>query len=166
MRLKILFGFLAIFLFLPQIVLAADFQVRGKVIDNQNNPIVNGEVIFADKDGKTVVNAFTNMNGTYLLSVPIGTYTVLVKGPLGSNLPQSSTVGQIISGDTVRDFTIATNFQGETKKIPGKPQIDTNTIIIYVLAGVLVLLALAIFYTYWRTNRKSKPPEEQFISSA
>ena len=145
-----------LFLLIHNVAFAADSQVSGKVVDSNNNPIVNSIVTFANAEGKTVASTSTNMEGTYVLAVPKGTYTILVGGPKGSSIPQSSSVGQIISASTVRDFTLTTSLGGGVKSQPVKTQSAPNNMIIYVLAGVLVLLALAMVCIYLINNKKSK----------
>ncbi len=138
-----------LFLNLANVSLAQEAKVSGKVVDSQGSPIANSKVKVTNTDGK-IVTVVTDMEGTYTLTVPSGTYSIEVDGAQGSSLPSIKTAGQIISGDTVKDFTIETGSQAVTEdKASGK-----NNTIIYILLGVLILIGTFGVYLYMKNYKK------------
>lgn len=159
MKLQLFIG-IFLFLFLPRVAFAvvAESQISGRVVDSQGNAIVNSEIVLTDENGN-VSKAFTDSEGQYKASVPNGTYSISVKGPQGSDMPSSETNGQIISGQTTRDFTLSTNPQYNSAKYASQ-QVINNKIITYVLFGILIVVAIVSFYIYWRSLKKKKSIKE------
>ncbi len=151
MKVKVLIAVFACILFLSiaKVSHAQESKFSGKVVDSQGNPIANSLVKVTSVDGK-IVTVVTDMEGTYTLTVPSGTYSIEVNGARDSNLPPIKTAGQIISGDTVKDFTIETGSQALSEKpISGK-----NNMIIYILLGILITLGGLGVYLYMKNYKK------------
>lgn len=151
MKVKVLIAVFACILFLSiaKVSHAQESKVSGKVVDSQGNPIANSLVKVTSVDGK-IVTVVTDMEGVYALTVSSGTYSIEVTGAKDSNLPPIKTAGQIISGDTVKDFTIETGSQAVTEdKASGK-----NNTIIYILLGVLILIGTFGVYLYMKNYKK------------
>ena len=142
-----------LFLKLANVSLAQEAKVSGKVVDSQGIPIANSKVKVTNSDGK-IVTVVTDMEGTYTLTVPTGTYSVEVSGAQDSNLPPITTTGQIISGDTVKDFTIET---GSKSVADNAVSTGKNNIIIYLLLSALVLLGGSGVYLYMKIYKKKIP---------
>lgn len=142
-----------LFLNLANVSLAQEAKVSGKVVDSQGSPIANSKVKVTNPDGK-IVTVVTDMEGTYTLTVPAGTYSIEVNGAQDSNLPSIKTSGQIISGDTVKDFTIETGSKGATENTVSTGK---NNVIIYLLLSALILLGGSGVYLYMKTYKKKIP---------
>ena len=136
----------------------AESQISGRVVDSQGNPIANSEIELTNESG-SVSKAYTDFEGQYNVIVPNGTYSMSVEGPQGSDITSTVTNGQIISGETTRDFTLATKSLGGLEKEAKKP-LSIQQIIIYVLIGLLLTIAAVSAYIYWKNSAKKSPKEE------
>lgn len=133
------------------------YQVTGKVVDSQTNAVINAQVSFVDESGKSILSGATGQDGSYLIIVSQGTYTVDVKAPSGINAPDIKQIGQIISGNTTLNFTLKTPIPTKVKSVPVK-QGSIKLIIVVLL--LIVIIGVAGVYLLKSKKRKDLPPSE------
>jgi len=85
---------------------AAAFQLSGQVTDASLNPIANVDVVVENASNNLpVASGTTDTGGNFALSVPAGSYNVVLTPPAGSGFGVSTTPLSI-AGDTLVDFTL------------------------------------------------------------
>lgn len=139
----------ALFLLFAQNVFAKDISVSGRVIDNNNNPIVRSSLVFS-ANGKTVKAALTDTGGNYTTIVPEGTYSITVNGPEGTKIQSTKLKDQLLTSDTVRNFTLAVSLPTKSEK-----KVLNSPLIFYVL-GILAVLSLIGGITFFVITKKKK----------
>ena len=85
----------------------ANITISGKVVDQNNNPISVGSVIFVDGNGMTVAAATTDSVGRYQTSIPTGEYTITADGPHDIQIDEVALKNQTLSNNSERNFTLA-----------------------------------------------------------
>jgi cysteine-rich repeat protein len=103
---------------------ASAFQFSGKVADQSNDPIP-GVLVAVKSNNSTVASGTTDAGGNYALSVPAGSYSVVLTPPMGSGFGGFAT-SLAISADTVRNFTLVSivplaTFRGVLRDAGGMP---------------------------------------------
>lgn len=157
MKLKLaLFILLTFVLISPRNIYAADFQVKGEVVDAQNSHVAGATITYKASYGNKTISGVTNQNGTYSIIVPEGTYNVVVDPPTGISVPQVVTSGKIVSGDTRQDYTLATQNQ---KVDDNQVKLKTDGLhpsLVYIVFGVLLFIVCLFVYIFLLRNRKNK----------
>ena len=112
----VLLGFVTAFFLTTQPVIAANYTLSGKVIDQSNTALV-GSTIEVLQPGTTtvVISTTTDFVGNYSLTVAEGTYNIRVTPPTGSGLQVSLSLNQPIYQNTTSDFTL-----GNTCPVPNQ----------------------------------------------
>ncbi|MFL6211225.1 MAG: carboxypeptidase regulatory-like domain-containing protein [Pyrinomonadaceae bacterium] len=83
-------------------------QVSGRVTGTQGDPIAGVTVEAINPANQQVVAAtLTDANGSYALTVPLGTYTLKATPPSGSNLRTATIENLSVVGALVQDITLA-----------------------------------------------------------
>ena len=59
--------------------LSAQIKITGKIITNDNKPLEFAEIIVLNKDSMGIKSELTNEDGTFLLNIPKGLYTMQVR---------------------------------------------------------------------------------------
>lgn len=152
MRLRFIFVILFfIFTFFVQTAFAADAQVSGKILDNNNNPVSQGVVVFVDASGKTIGAATSDMEGLYKIAVPTGIYTIFVEGPKGSGLQKITLPNNKISSAAILDFTLTAPVSPAAKK----PTILQS--LMPVIIGIVVVFFVGIAINiFWRKKHVTR----------
>jgi len=126
----------------PVVVLPTGLRVSGRVVDSGGAPITLADPSFALAGGGTIrtVDDKTLADGSFRTFVGPGTYTVLVRAPLGSRFVALSSPGHVVSGDTdLGDFVLADGFQVSGRVVDSSmvplPGVDTD----WLLPGGAVL---------------------------
>lgn len=155
MRIKWVVILLLFFLVpLQAFAVVATFRVAGSVVDSKNSHISGATITYEDAKGKVIMSGASDLNGTYSILVPEGTYTVVVSPPKGVSAPKVINQGKIVSGDSTQDYTLATPVQN-TNSQPTQTRGGVQGIAIYIVSGILILLACVFGYIFLSGKRKS-----------
>ena len=108
LRTFVLLSFWAISLLLfVRFVAAQNFQLSGKVTQQDGALFVGATVeVINPANAMIVATTVTDMTGSYLLSVPGGTYNVKVTPPAGSGFQPAIDQNRILNSNTILDFIL------------------------------------------------------------
>jgi hypothetical protein len=117
----------------PVVVLPAGFDVGGRVLDVQGDPVVNANTSFTDALGVKVLTAHDHSDdaGVFSTVVVPGTYDIVVEGPPGSRLVAATLRGVVVGADvSLPDTVLQPGFvvSGLVRSPAGapRPAIDTD----------------------------------------
>ena len=144
-KIFIIFLFLFFWLLINKPVFAEDFRVSGKILDQKNNPVTQGSIVFIDGTGKTIAAATTDTTGFYQISVVGGTYTITANGARGAGLQESALINKTISVPTVLNFTLHAPNIAVSQKPNLKKSFAYSTVFVIVL-----LLLIFVGYIFYR----------------
>lgn len=148
----ILFVTLLLLIMSTPVAFAADYRVSGRILDQKNNPVTQGAVVFSDASGRAVAAATSDISGMYDMTVPEGTYTITIQAPEGSGLNDTTLAGQAVNEVSVRDFIL----DGSKPVVARKPSlIQRLTLFIVGTAAVFVIAGGG--YIAWRSRKKPSP---------
>ncbi|MGE5041915.1 MAG: carboxypeptidase-like regulatory domain-containing protein [Candidatus Levyibacteriota bacterium] len=132
---------------------AADVKIAGKILDQKNNPVAPGIVLFVNAAGKTVAAANTDPLGYYEATVPAGTYTISAQGPKALGLEASEFKNKTLSSSSLLNFTLKAPETTATKKSNG------GIPVMYLLAGGIILVMVIIGVAFFVAKNKKTLPQ-------
>lgn len=133
---------------IPNTVFGADFQVSGKLYDQNNNPIARGVVVFTDTSGKTIDAAAADGTGFYKTSIAKGTYNLSAEGPEGSGLKSARLTNYTIASPTSLDFKLNTPVTAQAIKPSQFP------FIVAMVIGAVVCILIVLGFMWWIQKKK------------
>ena len=117
-------------------------HIVGRVIDQQQNPVVYGKITFQNESTNLETNVYTDIDGSYQISVPDGIYSITIRGSYKNNNIQYST-SEKVDGDMIKDFSVEVSTKGNPNR--NSDVFNQNMLIVYPLIIVPVLFGVMLF---------------------